>query len=96
MSYQALNLVSQIRLLGGSPCLLYTSKLKTTADNLKDSTCKAEQLANEMAECAEIKELTTAIVNRLIEKIEVSEPQTIDGEKVQNIRIFYKFVGEIN
>ena len=71
-------------------------KLKTTADNLKDSTCKAEQLANEMAECAEIKELTTAIVNRLIEKIEVSEPQTIDGEKVQNIRIFYKFVGEIN
>ena len=71
-------------------------KLKTTADNLKDSTCKAEQLANEMVECAEIKELTTAIVNRLIEKIEVSEPQTIDGEKVQNIRIFYKFVGEIN
>ena len=63
-------------------------KLKTTADNLKDSTCKAEQLANEMVECAEIKELTTAIVNRLIEKIEVSEPQTIDGEKVQNIRNF--------
>ena len=28
-------------------------KLKTTADNLKDSTCKAEQLANEMVECAE-------------------------------------------
>ena len=25
-----------------------------------------------------------------------TEPQTIDGEKVQNIRIFYKFVGEIN
>ena len=36
-----------------------------------------------MVECAEIKELTTAIVNRLIEKIEVSEPQTIDGEKVR-------------
>ena len=71
-------------------------KLKTMAENLEESTCKVEQLANEMAECAEIKELTTAIVNRLIEKIEVSEPQTINGEKVQNIRIFYKFVGEIN
>ena len=71
-------------------------KLKAMADNLEDSACKAEQLANEMAGCAEIKELTTAIVNRLIEKIEVSEPQTIDGEKVQNIRIFYRFVGEIN
>lgn len=71
-------------------------KLKTMAENLEDSTCKVEQLANEMAECAEIKELTAAIVNRLIEKIEVSEPQTINGEKVQNIRIFYKFVGEIN
>ena len=71
-------------------------KLKTMAENLEDITCKVEQLANEMAECAEIKELTAAIVNRLIEKIEVSEPQTINGEKVQNIRIFYKFVGEIN
>lgn len=44
-------------------------KLNTMAENLEDSTYKAEQLANEMAECAEIKELTTAIVNRLIEKI---------------------------
>ena len=71
-------------------------KLKAMAENLEDSTGKAERLADEMAECAEIKELTTEIVNRLIEKIEVSEPQTINGEKVQNIRIFYKFVGEIN
>ena len=57
---------------------------------------KACELAGLATVPAEIKELTTAIVNRLIEKIEVSEPQTIDGEKVQNIRIFYKFVGEIN
>lgn len=71
-------------------------KLKAMAENLENSTDKAERLADEMAECAEIKELTTDIVNRLIEKIEVSEPQTINGEKVQNIRIFYKFVGEIN
>ena len=71
-------------------------KLKAMAENLEDSADKAERLADEMAECAEIKELTTEIVNRLIEKIEVSEPQTINGEKVQNIRIFYKFVGEIN
>ena len=46
---------------------------------------KAEQLANEMAECAEIRELT--IVNRLIEKIEVSEPTTTDGEKVHYVPI---------
>ena len=71
-------------------------KLKAMAENLEDSAGKAERLADEMAECAEIKELTTEIVNRLIEKIEVSEPQTINDEKVQNIRIFYKFVGEIN
>ncbi len=71
-------------------------KLRAMAENLEDSADKAERLADEMAECAEIKELTTEIVNRLIEKIEVSEPQTINGEKVQNIRIFYKFVGEIN
>ena len=36
-----------------------------------------------------------AVLNRLISKILVSEVKKIDGQKVQEVRIIYNFVGEI-
>jgi len=47
-------------------------------------------------EYAGIKELDAALLNRLIEKIIVTEPEEINGEKVQEIRIYYKFIGNIS
>jgi len=35
------------------------------------------------------------VLNRLISKILVSEVKKIDGQKVQEVRIIYNFVGEI-
>lgn len=40
-----------------------------------------------------IEKLTAPIVNTLIDRITVSEPEMIDGERVQKIKIFYKFIG---
>jgi DNA invertase Pin-like site-specific DNA recombinase len=55
-----------------------------------------ESIADEFAECTQIKKLSTEHLNRLIEKIEVSNPETTaNGEKTQKIRIFYRFVGVI-
>jgi DNA invertase Pin-like site-specific DNA recombinase len=55
-----------------------------------------ETIADEFAECTQMKELSTEHLNRLIEKIEVSNPETTaNGEKTQKVRIFYKFVGVI-
>lgn len=42
-----------------------------------------------------IKELDETVLNRLIDKILIGEVNKIDGEKVQEVRIFYNFIGEI-
>ena len=44
---------------------------------------------------AAIKELDEVVLNRLISKILVGEVKKIDGQKVQEVRIVYNFVGEI-
>ncbi|MPN53368.1 hypothetical protein SDC9_201032 [bioreactor metagenome] len=38
-------------------------------------------------------ELDAVMLNELIEKITISEPEIIDGERIQTVSIFYKFVG---
>ena len=49
----------------------------------------------EIREYASITELDEAILNRLIEKIVISEVEFVAGEKVQKVRIIYNFVGEL-
>ena len=44
---------------------------------------------------ATIQELDEGILNRLISRILVGEVKKIDGEKFQEIKIIYNFVGEI-
>lgn len=49
----------------------------------------------EIRRCAAIEELDEAVLNRLICKILIGEVKKIDGQKVQEVRIVYNFVGEI-
>ena len=49
----------------------------------------------EIRRYAAIEELDEAVLNRLISKILVGEVKKIDGQKVQEVRIIYNFVGEI-
>ena len=44
---------------------------------------------------ATIQELDEGILNRLISRILVGEVKKVDGEKFQEIKIIYNFVGEI-
>lgn len=55
----------------------------------------AENFTRLIKDYASIKELDAALLNRLIEKVTVSEPKEINGEKVQEIKIYYKFIGHI-
>ena len=50
----------------------------------------------EIRQYATIQELDEAILNRLISRILVGEVKKIDGQKVQEVRIVYNFVGEIS
>ena len=42
-----------------------------------------------------IEELDEAMLNRLISRILIGEVKTVDGQKVQKVKIVYNFVGEI-
>ena len=45
---------------------------------------------------ADIDELTQALLNTLIDRIEVHEPEEIDDEYIQKLDVYYKFVGIID
>ena len=49
----------------------------------------------EVRKYATIQELDEAVLNRLISKILVGEVRKVDGQKCQNVRIIYNFVGEM-
>ena len=51
---------------------------------------------NTIRKCTELKELTPEIVNTLIKKIDVHNPEIIDGEKKVKIDISFTAVGIIN
>lgn len=49
----------------------------------------------EIRKYAAIQELDEAVLNRLISKILVGEVRKVDGQKCQEVKIVYNFVGEI-
>ena len=49
----------------------------------------------EIRRYAAIEELDESVLNRLINKILIGEVKKVDGQKVQEVRIVYNFVGEI-
>ena len=49
----------------------------------------------EIRQYATIQELDETVLNRLISRILVGEVKKLDGQKVQEVRIVYNFVGEI-
>ena len=61
---------------------------RTTSD-------KAKQFIRVVKRFTEMQELTPEIVATLIERVEVGQAQVVDGEKKQEIRIVYNFIGNI-
>ncbi len=45
---------------------------------------------------SDIDELSQALLNTLIDRIEVHEPEEVNGELIQLVDIYYKFVGKID
>lgn len=49
----------------------------------------------EIRQYATIQELDETVLNRLISRILVGEVKIVDGQKTQEVRIVYNFVGKI-
>ena len=54
-----------------------------------------QKCIKEIRRYAAIEELDESVLNRLISKILIGEIKKVDGQKVQEVRIGYNFVGEI-
>ena len=56
----------------------------------------AENFVDLIKQYADIDELTQALLNTLIERIEVHEPEDVDGERIQKLDVYYQFVGRLD
>ena len=56
----------------------------------------AEQFTRLIKDYAGVRKLDAALLNTLIDKITIGEPKKSDGETVQEIKIYYKFIGNIS
>ena len=65
--------------------------LRDTVDQESD----IRQFITEIRQYAAIAELDEGILNHLIDKILIGDVKKVNGEKVQEVRIFYNFVGEV-
>jgi hypothetical protein len=70
----------------------YEAMLKTSREN----DVNAANFVNLIKRYADVDQLTQALLNTLIERIEVHEPEEIEGEYIQKLDIYYKFIGIID
>jgi len=70
--------------------------LNATLKANRENCINAENFVDLIKQYADIDELTQALLNTLIERIEVHEPEEIEGEYIQKIDVFYKFVGRLD
>ena len=70
-------------------------ELEKSAIADKEQLSSIEQFAEQISVYAGITELNFKIINQLIEKILVSEPIEVDGQKIQRLTIHYKFIGAL-
>ena len=60
-----------------------------------DQESDIRQFITEICQYAEITELDEGILNHLIDRIMIGDVKKVNGEKVQEVRIFYNYVGEV-
>lgn len=69
------------------------SELMRHSDEQESDICT---FIREIRQYAAIKELDETMLHRLINKVLIGEIKKVDGQKVQEVRIVYNFVGEIS
>lgn len=69
---------------------------ETTINSNRENSENAVNFVELIKRYADVDELTQALLNTLIERIEVHEPEEIDGEYIQKLDVYYKFVGIID
>jgi len=76
--------------------------LKGTLESIKIQLAEKEdyvgqlrKLQDSVKDCHELKELTPLVLNKLIDRIEVGSQEVINSQRQQEIRIAWRFTGEV-
>ena len=75
------------------------ARMQAITDELRiasSADSDVRRFIGEIREYASITELDEAILNRLIDKINISAVETINGQKIQKVCVIYNFVGELH
>jgi hypothetical protein len=70
-------------------------EIQTQLSAKEDYAGQLEKLQGAVSDCLDIKELTPLILNKLIDRIEVGSQEVMDGVRTQEIRIVWRFAGEV-
>ena len=60
-----------------------------------DNRTQAEKVTDLFAQYGEFTELTSGLLNTLIDRITVSEPYVVDGRFKQDVTIYYRYIGAL-
>ena len=70
------------------------SKMETQMSAFAEDTARVEQFLELARKYTDFSELTTPMINEFIEKIIVHVPERIDGDRVQEVEIHLRFIGQ--
>jgi DNA invertase Pin-like site-specific DNA recombinase/predicted RNA-binding Zn-ribbon protein involved in translation (DUF1610 family) len=74
------------------------ASVKTSEERLssfEEDTARVEQFMELAKRYTDFSELTTMMMNEFIEKIVVHAPEKVDGDRVQEVEIYLKFIGQV-
>lgn len=69
------------------------SEMEERLSGFEDDTNRAEQFLALAKKYTDFSELTTPMINEFIDKILVHAPEKVDGDRIQEVEIYLKFIG---
>ena len=72
------------------------SELNAAIKTERENDENAVNFVDLIKQYADIDELSQALLNTLIDRIEVHEPEDVGGELIQKLDVYYKFVGRLD
>lgn len=69
--------------------------LNSQLEDCRKEENRIQRFSDLLREVQNLQELDKVLLNKLIDKIIVGEREIVDGKRLQNIEIHYKFVGSI-
>ena len=70
------------------------SEMETQMSAFAEDTDRAKQFLELAKKYTDFSELTTPMINEFVEKIIVHAPEKIDGDRVQEVEIYLRFIGQ--